>query len=408
VTRALRIAFLKPDFGVSGGFEAVLDRVESIAQTDGHDVRRVSVPIHPPRPAVAGLDIPRSVWDAAPEYFRYLAARTEFDRLDLRRFDLVVSTQPPSFAAPHPRHLSLFYHHHRVYYDLEDVYVRAGFAPDETIHREAGRLVRELDQGPLEQVRWFLAGSASVADRLSRFNGITKSSLFHAGLIAAADPTAPDGGPGALDPGHEAPAGPVLSVGRHEFPKRTELVVAAAHLLPGTTVSLVGTGGREAWARALDHRLATTETDPAALTDEETWCNTGQITAEVPAGHRSNVEFTGRVSQEDLARRFAAAPCVVAPAYLEDYGLTAIEAMATGTPVIVCTDGGGLTELVEHERTGLIVDPNPVAIADAIERLTEDPELARELGTNGRARAAVLSWSAAAAELRDGIDRVMA
>lgn len=397
--RPLRIAFLKPEFGVAGGLEAVVAQLEAAARRDGHDVTRLGVDMRPARAAVAGLDIPRPVWDAAPEYFPYLAGRAEFERLDVRRFDVVVSTQSPSFAVRHPRHLSVFYHHHRVYYDLEEVYLRAGFAADETVHREAGKLIRELDQPCLEQVGWFLAGSASVAQRLVDFNGLTDASVFHAGLIVGDEhPPAPPA----------APTGAVLSVGRHEFPKRTELVVAAAHLLPNLDVSLVGTGGRVAWARSLDHRLATTDVDPAALTDLETWCNTGQGGTEVPADHRSNVEFAGRVTDADLARRFAEAPCVVAPAFQEDYGLTAIEAMAQGKPVIVCTDGGGLTELVEHEVTGLIVDPTPAAIAAAIDRLTSDVDLAATLGANGRIRAAELSWDAAADEFRAGLDRVLA
>jgi len=398
VPRPLRIAFLKPEFGVAGGLEAVVAQLESVARADGHEVTRLSVDMRPARAAVAGLEIPRPVWDAAPEYFPYLAGRAEFDRLDVGRFDLVVSTQSPSFAVRHPRHLSLFYHHHRVYYDLEEAYLRAGFAPDETVHREAGKLVRELDQPCLERVGWFLAGSAAVAERLVRFNALANASVFHAGLIVG------DEHPPAVGPG----TGAVLSVGRHEFPKRTELVVAAAHLLPDVGVALVGTGGREAWAKALDHRLATTGADPAALTDQETWCNTGQGAAAVPEGHRSNVEFAGRVGDADLAQRFADAPCVVAPAYEEDYGLTAIEAMAQGKPVIVCTDGGGLTELVDHEQTGLVVEPTPAAIAAAIERLTADRDLAAELGANGRQRAAELTWEAAADEWRAGMEQVLA
>lgn len=399
--RPLRIAFLKPDFGVSGGLEAVVAHLEAIARRDGHDVSRLSVDMRPPRAAVAGLEIPRSVWDAAPEYFPYLAARAEFDRLDVRRFDVVVSTQSPSFAVRHPHHLSVFYHHHRVYYDLQEAYLRAGFAPDEAVHREAGSLVRELDQPCLEQVGWFLAGSATVATRLADFNGLSNASVFHAGLIVGDDAPAPAPTAGPAD-------GAVLSVGRHEFPKRTELVVAAAHLLPDVEVDLVGTGGRVGWARALDHRLGTTDADPGALTDVETWCNTGQGAAEVPEGYRSNVAFSGRVPDDELARRFAAAPCVVAPAFDEDYGLTAIEAMAKGKPVIVCSDGGGLTELVDHEVTGLVVDPTPAAIAAGIDRLVSDPDLAARLGANGRARAAELSWDAAADEFRAGLERVLA
>jgi glycosyltransferase involved in cell wall biosynthesis len=403
VARPLRIAFLKPDHGVAGGLEAVVGRLESILRADGHEVVRLSVDMRPPRASVAGLDIPRAVWDAAPEYFPYLAARDAFDRLDTRRYDLVVSTQPPSFAARHPRHLSVFYHHHRVYYDLEDRYLEAGFAPDPEVHREAGRLVRELDQPRLDEVGWFLAGSATVARRLRAFNGIERSSVLHAGLMVGHEATATGDAAPPTPPG----TGPVLCVGRHEFPKRTELVVAAAHLLPHLDVRIVGTGGREGWARALDHRLATTDADPAALTDGETWLCTGRDAPAVPEGFSSNVAFAGRLDDDALAAAYRDAPCVVAPAYDEDYGLTAIEAMAQGRPVIVCHDGGGLTELVADGETGLVVDPTPAAIAAAVERLTADRELAAELGAKGRARAAELSWAAAADELRDGMARVL-
>ena len=59
---------------------------------------------------------------------------------------------------------------------------------------------------------------------------------------------------------------------------------------------------------------------------------------------RRNVEIAGRVDDGHLARLYREAPCVVAPALDEDYGLTAIEAMRSRPPVIVCRDGGGLAE----------------------------------------------------------------
>lgn len=407
MVRPLRIALLKPDFGVRGGLEAVVDRVEGLLVAGGHDVDRLSVDMVPPRRDVADLDIPRPVWEAAPEYFGYLRGREGFDRIDTRRHDVVVSAQPPSFSHRHPRHLSLFYHHHRVYYDLEDLYLAAGFAEDATVHRHAGRIIRELDRPRLADVGWFLAGSVTVAERLARFNARTDNGTFHAGLVVG-----PSGPGGAMSSGRSARPGQggVLSVGRHEFPKRTELVVAAAHLLPHVGFVLVGTGGREAWARSLDRRLAGADTDPASLTDAELWCNTGRETPTAQRDdrpRRTNVVFAGRVSDDELTRRYAEAPCVVAPAYDEDYGLTAIEAMAHGRPVVVCRDGGGLTELVDDEHTGLVVDPTPAAIAAAVERLVGDPDLAAEMGANGLDRAGELSWTDAAEELRDGLEQVL-
>ena len=409
--RPRRIALLKPDYGVRGGFEAVADRIEALLAADGHDVTRLSVDMVPTRRDVVDLEIPREVWDAAPEYFTYLRGRDGFDRLDTRRFDAVVSTQPPSFSHRHPRHLSVFYHHHRVYYDLEDAYVAAGFARDPEVHRRAGVLIRELDGPRLDEVGWYLAGSTHVAARLARFNECTRVGLFHAGPVSEVAPAHPAAAPDLGGRG----TGSVLSVGRHEFPKRSELVVAAAHLLPGQAFTLVGTGGREAWARRLDRRLATGSLDAATLTDADLWCNTGSVDGREQEGNLveadgggGRVEFTGWTSADDLSRRYAEAPCVVAPALAEDYGLTAIEAMAHGCPVVVCHDGGGLTELVDHEVTGLVVAPTPAAIAAAVERLTADPELARQLGANGRARAADLDWAHAADELRDGLARVLA
>jgi glycosyltransferase involved in cell wall biosynthesis len=62
------------------------------------------------------------------------------------------------------------------------------------------------------------------------------------------------------------------------------------------------------------------------------------------------------------------------------------ESLAVETPV-VATDAAGNPELVEHERTGLLVPPrDPVALAEAVLRLLGDPEWAKRLGRAGRAR----------------------
>ena len=67
-------------------------------RADGHDVTRLTVALNelPHRPF--GVAVPDDAWAIVSEYFRYLAGVEAFDRLDTRRFDLVVSTQPPSFT----------------------------------------------------------------------------------------------------------------------------------------------------------------------------------------------------------------------------------------------------------------------------------------------------------------------
>jgi len=75
--------------------------------------------------------------------------------------------------------------------------------------------------------------------------------------------------------------------------------------------------------------------------------------------------------------------------------------MLTAKPVITCTDSGGPLELVEHEGTGLIVAPEPAAVAAAIDRLYDDSALVVALGQAGRRRYRELeiSWERIVARL---------
>jgi glycosyltransferase involved in cell wall biosynthesis len=71
----------------------------------------------------------------------------------------------------------------------------------------------------------------------------------------------------------------------------------------------------------------------------------------------------------------------------EGMPITILEAMAAGVPV-VASDVGGVSELVEHGVTGLLVPPrDPDALAAALRRLLDDPQSRRTLGDAGRARA---------------------
>ena len=96
------------------------------------------------------------------------------------------------------------------------------------------------------------------------------------------------------------------------------------------------------------------------------------------------VEFVGYV---DAAPLIAALDVVVVPSLSEASGLTAMEAMALGVPV-VASSVGGLAEVVENGATGLLVPPaDEGAIARAIARLLDNPELAQRLATEGARRA---------------------
>jgi glycosyltransferase involved in cell wall biosynthesis len=125
-----------------------------------------------------------------------------------------------------------------------------------------------------------------------------------------------------------------------------------------------------------------------------------QIVTEL--GMNSFTSFPGRISQEDLPYYYAAADVCVVPSHYEPFGLVAIEAMASCTPV-VASDVGGLQFTVVPEQTGLLVPPQDVAaFSAAIDRILSNPEWRDQLGSASRKRVETkFSWDGVAEQLSE-------
>ena len=91
------------------------------------------------------------------------------------------------------------------------------------------------------------------------------------------------------------------------------------------------------------------------------------------------------IFSEDLEQDLGRAAIFVYVTHSEGLGSAVLMAMAAGVPVIA-SNAGGLSEIVEHERTGLLVENTPAAIAQAIRRLKQDPSWAGSLARNARLR----------------------
>ena len=120
------------------------------------------------------------------------------------------------------------------------------------------------------------------------------------------------------------------------------------------------------------------------------------------AGRR--VQFLGAVDDEELARQYRTAAVLVIPSVertcygrrivvSELLGLVALEAMASGTPVIA-SRLGGLPEIVEDGVTGYLVPPGDVStLRERLVQVLADPAAAARLGSNAReAVVAELTW----------------
>ena len=94
---------------------------------------------------------------------------------------------------------------------------------------------------------------------------------------------------------------------------------------------------------------------------------------------------------DDLTGFYAALDLYIMPSRSEAWGLTALQAMAHGLPVIA-SKAGGLPEVVEHGKTGWLVPPESAeALAGAIVEAASDPTRLRDFGRNARERAAQFS-----------------
>jgi D-inositol-3-phosphate glycosyltransferase len=119
-------------------------------------------------------------------------------------------------------------------------------------------------------------------------------------------------------------------------------------------------------------------------------------------GVADQVLFTGRCSRETLPALYGAADVFVTTPWYEPFGITAIEAMACGVPVIGSAVGGIKYSVVDR-RSGLLVPPkDPIALADCLLLLRQRPELAAAMGREGQRRARqMFTWRRVAAQVAD-------
>jgi glycogen(starch) synthase len=92
--------------------------------------------------------------------------------------------------------------------------------------------------------------------------------------------------------------------------------------------------------------------------------------------------FTGFIDDQTLKLLYSCADVFVVPSLYEPFGITALEAMAAQVPV-VASDIGGLSEIIEHDKTGVKVFPNSSdSLAWGITRVLLDPDYADSVKTN--------------------------
>ncbi|HMD56086.1 MAG TPA: glycosyltransferase [Solirubrobacteraceae bacterium] len=116
--------------------------------------------------------------------------------------------------------------------------------------------------------------------------------------------------------------------------------------------------------------------------------------------------FLGWLAGEELARAYASADVFVFPSATDTFGQVVLEAQASGLPV-VAVDRGGPCSLIEERTSGLLREPDPDALAQAVIELARSPLLHRRLSNAGIASAAERTWEASMRRLAAGYDAAL-
>jgi glycosyltransferase involved in cell wall biosynthesis len=266
-------------------------------------------------------------------------------RLECAEADLVIGLKFPAYLAPWKRKSIWLIHQFRQAYDLWGTqYQDLPDSPEGMAVRDA---IITSDNTHLSEVRSLFTISQNVADRLRRFNQLEATEVLYPPLA-----------PGCrFQP--ETAESYFFFPSRLVSSKRQALAIEAMRYVRGPFRLLIA--GK---AESVDYQQ-----------------QLQRLIEQHDLGSR--VKLLGWISEEEKTRLMNRCTAVVFPPFDEDYGFVTLEAFHAHKPVITVRDGGGATELVEHERSGLIVDADPHALAEAMDRLWREQRRTSDMGAEG-------------------------
>ncbi|HEV2677717.1 MAG TPA: glycosyltransferase family 4 protein [Aliidongia sp.] len=264
-------------------------------------------------------------------------------------------------------------------------------------------VVAEASSAPKQAAGPWAAGHAAVAAALGRA----------AAVIGLNPADAPCVLPLLADPARYHALRPFLDLAPFDAAREQRLLtrasLAAQHCLDPDrpwliAVAMMRPGDKLASYRLLGAALSRIQDRPWQLLV----VGDGEARAEVEAALAPvarRVAWLGAMPPCRISATLAAADCLVWPALREAWGMALLEAEAAGLPVVAGRVGGVPSIVVEDETGLLAAEGDEVALAGAVARLLDDPDLRRVMGRNARAHAAAHHGLPTAARRLDAILR---
>jgi glycosyltransferase involved in cell wall biosynthesis len=317
---------------VRGGAEVLAESLQDALRSAGHETEIAAIPWkwYPPEQIIDHmlacrlLDVTESVG-------------TPIDR--------VIALKFPAYLVSHPNKVLWLVHQHRQAYDLWDSPL------DGLSHSPSGSEVREAickaDQQFLPEAKAIYTISRNVSRRLKSFNGIDSLPLYPP--------------PRQAEAYYCAAAEPYLFFPSRLGPEKRQALVleALTHTRQPVCIHFAGAASSPAYGDELAALARKLKVD-------------------------TRVAWLGQISEQDKRKHYAHARAVIYPPVDEDYGYITLEAMLSGKAVVTTTDAGGPLEFVGQRQTGLIAEPQAPALAEALDTVWQDQELAHRCGAAGR------------------------
>lgn len=333
--RRILICTAKVPF-ISGGAEVLTDTLAAELGRRGFEVDVVSIPFN---------------WGSRDQILRHalLWRLADLERIEEREVDLVIATRFPSYVVRHPNKVVWLVHQFRQIYDLYGT-PYSDFGPDD---REVIETLRRIDQRSLGEAQRLFSISQNTANRLERHNDLRAKVLYPPPKFGDLYTSGEHGDY-------------VLSVSRLDPMKRIDLLIESMArtqtpvrcLIPGR-----GPDQERLEAKIVEHGLS------------------------------DRVELLGFVDDERLLELYSRALAVFFSPYDEDYGYVSVEAFRAGRPILSFADSGGALELVEDEVNGFVCPAGAIRpMAERIDRLYNDRDLARRLGEAGHSAVETIGW----------------
>ncbi|MBY4676802.1 glycosyltransferase family 4 protein [Marinobacterium arenosum] len=372
----MKIAIVAPSpvpYTVGGAEKLWWGMLQNLNQREGYEIELVKVP------------------SPEQDFWQLMQSYRMFSEMDLSHFDQVISTKYPAWMVNHPNHHCYLQHKLRGLYDtyhfsgqpLELQEQPAALQPllklmeqPEFPHQRLPEFWAALQQareslpeelfafpGPLtRKIVHFLDSVALRPGSIKRYSAISHNVASRQDYFPEGVPVTVIHHPSDLPALDNSGDDYIFTISRLDGPKRIRLLIEAFMRTRGD----------------MEFRIAGTGPEAESLRE---------LAAPDP-----RVRFLGRINDAEVVRQYGGARFVPFIPYDEDYGLITIEAMQAGKPVITTVDAGGVNEFVEQGVSGYSVDVDADALADAMQRLMDDRQLAAQMGENARQKVAHVRW----------------